>query len=193
MPPAFSVPAALQKGGTCGMAAEQAFLCMVMEKSARKDARAALRPGCFNTDRKERPQPLPDFSVTQGGRRGEEAGGQRGGPRACRYGFKGQAAGSPRGRGKGFDSALHLYLGMSSPPRTCACRLPHVRGRGLTLQRAARGDAPRVQGMSTFFSMSSTDTVRCPARAGNVGTEQGTASATRETPTRGNIRKEHVP
>ena len=75
-------------------------------------------------------------------------GGQRGGPRACRYGFKGQAAGSPRGRGKGFDSALHLYLGMSSPPRTCACRLPHVRGRGLTLQHAARGDAPRVQGMS---------------------------------------------
>lgn len=82
-----------RRGGTCGMAAEQAFLRMVMEKSARKDARAALRPGCFNTDRKERPQPLPDFSVTQGGRRGEEAGEGRNGGH-----FRGRAVMDSRGR-----------------------------------------------------------------------------------------------
>lgn len=91
-----------RRGGTCGMAAEQAFLRMVMEKSARKDARAALRPGCFNTDRKERPQPLPDFSVTQGGRRGEEAGGGNGGGRGrAVMDSRGRPQAHPAGVGKG--------------------------------------------------------------------------------------------
>ena len=38
LPPAFSVPAARQEGGTCGMGAEHAFMRLLVEAPARKDA-----------------------------------------------------------------------------------------------------------------------------------------------------------